>query len=269
MKNLKYITVNFDRNRADLVLNRPDKHNALHPGLIGEFRDALKTISQKSEIHFLVISGNGKSFCTGADISWLASAGEKSKQENQQEYLQIPALLNELRDAPQITIAAVHGNVLGGANGIISACDFVIAEQSTGFAFGEIRLGIIPATIMPFVAQRLSGQHMKKLMYTGLRFLAPEAKSSGLVDYISADGKRFSETDRLLKDLSSSSPNALRACKNLLHEIEAGKITTASAKKTAQLLAQLAHSDEGREGLQAFLEKRKPNWNNHQLTNQD
>ncbi|MGM0621757.1 MAG: enoyl-CoA hydratase-related protein [Bacteroidota bacterium] len=268
MKNLKYITIKIDRNRADLILNRPDRHNALNPELIGEFRDALKSITQKSEIHFLVIWGNGKSFCAGADISWLASAGEKSIQENQEEYLQIPTLLKELRDVPQITIAAVHGNVLGGANGIISACDFVIAEQSTAFAFGEIRLGIIPATIMPFVAQRLSVQHMKKLMYTGSRFLAPEAKNSGLVDFIAEDGERFSENDLLIKELSSSSPNALRACKNLLHEIDTGKVTTTSTEKTAQLLAQLTHSEGGREGLQAFLEKRKPIWNN-QITNQD
>ncbi|SHJ42214.1 methylglutaconyl-CoA hydratase [Tangfeifania diversioriginum] len=268
MKNLKYITVKIDRNRADLILNRPDKHNALNPELIGEFRDALKSISRKNEIHFLVISGKGKSFCAGADISWLASAAEKSIQKNREEYLQIPGLLKELRDAPQITIAAVHGNVLGGANGILSACDFVIAEKSTVFAFGEIKLGIIPATIMPFVAQRLSVQHMKKLMYSGSKFLAPEAKISGLVDFISSDGERFSETDLLIKKLSSSSPNALRACKNLLHEIETGKITTTSAEKTTQLLAQLTHSEEGREGLQAFLEKRKPSWNN-QITNQD
>lgn len=268
MKNLKYITVKIDRNRADLILNRPDRHNALNPELIEEFRSALKSISRKTDIHFLVISGNGKSFCAGADISWLASTGKKSIQENREEYLQIPALINELRNTPQITIAAVHGNVLGGANGIISACDFVIAEQSTGFAFGEIKLGIIPATIMPFVAQRLSVQHMKKLMYSGSRFLAPEAKNSGLVDFISADGERFNETDLLIIELSTSPPNALRACKNLLHEIESGEVTTSTNEKTAQLLAQLTHSDEGREGLQAFLEKRKPSWDN-QITNQE
>jgi methylglutaconyl-CoA hydratase len=121
---------------------------------------------------------------------------------------------------------------------------------------------------MPFVAQRLSVQHMKKVMYTGSRFLAPEAKNSGLVDFISADGKRFSETDLLIKKLSSSSPNALRACKNLLHEIESGEVTISHSEKTVQLLAQLTHSDEGREGLQAFLERREPSWNN-QITNQD
>lgn len=260
MKNQKYIELKTEGNRADLILNRPEKHNALNPEVLVEFQEVLDWISNQEEIHFLVISGRGKSFCAGADIEWFASAKEKSKQENLEEYLQIPKLLQKLHEMPQITIAAVQGNVLGGANGIISACDFVVAEESTRFAFGEIKLGIIPATIMPFVARRLSIQNMKKMMFTGERFFADEALQSGLIDFTTTDKNLTSFVEQFIDKLMLASPNALRACKQLMAGIDSGKITTENSEYTANLLADLAHSEQGREGLTAFLEKRKPNW---------
>jgi len=260
MKNWKYIEIKIKGNRADLILTRPEKHNALNPDFLNEFHQRLKKISQNENVHFLVISGKGKSFCAGADIKWLASAKNKSKQENREEYLQIPELLKQLYEIPQITIAAVHGNVLGGANGIIAACDFVIAEASTNFAFGEIKLGIIPATIMPFVARRLSAQSMKKTMFTGERFSAAEALKMGLIDFSTSEGQLSQDVAKLIKKLKSASPNALKICKQLLIDIGSGKISVKNSEYTANLLAELAHSEQGREGLQAFLEKRKPDW---------
>lgn len=260
MENRKYIEIKVENNRADLILNRPATHNALNPEILKEFREALDWISAQESIHFLVISGNGKSFCAGADVKWFASAKEKSKQENREEYLQIPELLKTLYKIPQITIAAVHGNVLGGANGIISVCDFVIAHESTNFAFGEIKLGIIPGTIMPFVARRLSTQSMKKVMFTGERFSAAEALQLGLIDFTAADESLSKNVDNLIEKLKLASPNALRACKQLIINIDSGKITTQNSGFTATLLAELTHSEQGSEGLQAFLQKRTPDW---------
>jgi methylglutaconyl-CoA hydratase len=260
MKNRKYIKLKTKNNRADLILNRPEKHNALNPEVLKEFQEALDWISEEKDIHFLVISGKGKSFCAGADIKWFASAKEKTKQENREEYQQIPELLKTLYKIPQITVAAVHGNVLGGANGIISACDFVVAEESANFAFGEIKLGIIPATIMPFVARRLSSQSMKKMMFTGERFSAAEARQSGLVDFTTPDKNLTLVVEQLIGKLNLASPHALRACKQLIINIDSGKITTKNSEYTANLLAELAHSKQGMEGLTAFLEKRQPDW---------
>lgn len=259
MKNRKYIGIKIEGNRADLILNRPEIHNALNPAVLKEFQEVLDWISEEKDIHFLVISGKGKSFCAGADIKWFESAREKTKQENRKEYLQIPELLQTLYEMPQITIAAVHGNVLGGANGIVAACDFVIAEETTNFAFGEIKLGIIPATIMPFVARRISTQSMKKAMFTGEKFPATEALQMGLVDFI-VPGAISKDVDKLIEKLMGVSPNALKACKQLLTDIDTGKITLKNSEYTANLLADMVHSEQGREGLQAFLEKRKPNW---------
>ena len=259
----KYIELKIEGNRADLILNRPEIHNALNPDVLKEFQEVLDWVSAQENIHFLVISGKGKSFCAGADIKWFASAKDKTKQENREEYLQIPELLKTLYEIPQITIAAVHGNVLGGANGFISACDFVVAEESTNFAFGEIKLGIIPATIMPFVARRLSTQNMKKMMFTGERFSANDALQSGLVDFTTADKNLTLVVEQLIEKLKLASPEALRVCKQLILNIDSGKITTKNSEYTANLLAELADSEQGREGLSAFLEKRKPNWKNH------
>jgi len=263
MKNRKYIELKIENNRADLILNRPEFHNALNPEVLKEFQEVLDWVSTQENIHFLVISGKGKSFCAGADIKWFASAKNKTKQENQEEYLQIPELLKKLYEIPQITIAAVHGNVLGGANGIISACDFVIADESTNFAFGEIKLGIVPATIMPFVARRLSTQSMKKMMFTGERFSAAEALQAGLIDFTSADNNLTLVVEQLIEKLKLASPEALRVCKQLILNIDSGKISTKNSEYTASLLAELADSEQGREGLSAFLEKRKPDWKNH------
>ena len=260
MKNQKYIEVKTEGNRTDLILNRPEKHNALNPEFLSELHEALNLISGNEEIHFLVISGKGKSFCAGADIKWFSSAKEKSKQKNREEYLQIPEVLQTLYEMPQITIAAVHGNVLGGANGIISACDFVVAEESANFAFGEIKLGIIPATIMPYVARRLSSQSMKKVIFTGERFSAAEALQSGLVDFTTADKNLTIVVEQLIGKLMLASPNALRACKQLMRNIASGEITVKNSEYTASLLTELTDSEQGREGLSAFLEKRKPDW---------
>lgn len=260
MKNWKNIQLKIDDSRADIILNRPEVHNALNPEVIEELHEALDVVVKNENVLFVVFSGEGKSFCAGADIKWFASAVDKTKPDNWQEYLRMAELLKAIYQFPKITIAAVHRNVLGGANGIVAACDFAIAEQSTAFAFGEVKLGIIPATIMPFIAKRVSTQTMKKLMYSGDRFWASEAQLIGLIDFLADDGKLMGVVDRLIEGLKTSSPKALQACKQLLQKTDTGEINVESSEYTAAILADLIHSGEGQEGLRAFLEKRKPDW---------
>jgi len=257
----KNIRLKIDGDRADLILNRPGIHNALNPELIGEIGKALDEISRNDEIRFLVLSGEGKSFCAGADINWFASAREKTKMDNWQEYLQFPEILKKIYRLPKITVSAIHGNVQGGGNGLVTACDFAIAELSTTFAFGEIKLGIVPATIMPFVAKKISIQNMKKLMYSGSRINTSEAIEIGLVDYIAENGRLMDTVDKLIASIRTSAPKALQICKQLLLNNENGEINIESTEYTSSVLADVVHSEEGMEGLQAFLEKRKPNWN--------
>jgi methylglutaconyl-CoA hydratase len=260
MKKYKYVQLQIEGNRANLALNRPRKHNALNPELIEDLHKALKLVSETEEVQFLVLSGEGKSFCAGADINWFVAASEKAKSDNWQEYLRMAELLKVIHQLPVITIAAAHQNVLGGGNGLLAACDFAVAECSTTFAFGEIKLGIVPATIIPYVAKRVSIQNMKKLMYSGERFWAKEAKVIGLLDFIADDGKLEKVVGELIEGLKSSSPKAIRACKQLLLKTETGEVSVETSEYTAAVLADLVHSDEGKEGLQAFLDKRTPDW---------
>ncbi len=260
MKTRKYIKLKINKNRADLKLTREKKHNAIFPPLIEEMHDALERIKANENIHFLVLSGEGASFCAGADINWFAQSVEQSRTENWEDYLRLAELLKCLYELPQITIASVHKNVLGGGNGLIAACDFVVAERSTAFAFSEVRLGLIPATIMPFVARRVSFQNMKKLFYSAERFWASEAQLIGLVDFLADDGKLQQTVDELIAGLEKVSPNALKSCKQLLQKTVSGEVNVESSDYTSAVLAELVQSPEGQEGMRAFLEKRSPDW---------
>ena len=260
MKEYKNIIVQLDHDRATVLLNRPKQHNALNPELISDLNEALDELEQNEQVHFVVLAGEGRSFCAGADISWFANAVNREKSENWQEYLHMADLLKKIYNYPKVTIAAAHRNVLGGANGLLAACDFAIAEKSTAFAFGEVKLGIIPATILPFVAKRLSTQNLKKLMYSGEQFWTIEAQAIGLVDFVAEDGQRMQVVDKLIAELQNVSPNALKACKQLILRVGSGEVNTESSEYTAAVLAELIESEEGQEGLRAFLEKRKPDW---------
>lgn len=255
------ILLKIEGDRADIKLNRPEFHNAINPELIAEFGEAIDEVSNMDDIRFLIISGEGKSFCAGADINWFASAREKTKMDNWQEYLQFPELLKKIYKFPKITISAIHGNVQGGGNGLVAACDFAIAENSAVFAFGEVKLGIVPATIMPFVAKKVSIQNLKKLMYSGSSINTEEAQKIGLVDYIAEKGKLMYVVDEFIASLRTSAPNAVQICKRLLLSTETGEVNIESTEYTSSVLADLVHSEEGLEGLQAFLDKRKPVWN--------
>ncbi|MGQ7868451.1 enoyl-CoA hydratase/isomerase family protein [Sunxiuqinia sp. sy24] len=260
MKNWKNIKVKIAGHRANLVLNRPEVHNALNPEMIEEMHEALAKVAANNEVHFLVISGAGKSFCAGADINWFAEAINKAKSDNWQEYLRMAELMKVIYHFPKITVAVVHRNVLGGGNGIVAACDFAVAEHSAAFAFGEIKLGIIPAIITPFLSKRVSTQNLKKLMYSGDRFGAPHAHLIGLIDFLADDGKLEQVVNELIDGLKTSSPNALRACKQLLLKAGSEELKIEDSEYTAAVLAELIHSNEGQEGLRAFLDKREPDW---------
>ncbi|WP_423130488.1 enoyl-CoA hydratase-related protein [Gaoshiqia sp. Z1-71] len=260
MEKFKHIKFSKSGVQSTILLNRPGLHNALNPEMMEELHVALDDLAGDDSIRFVVLAGEGQSFCAGADINWFAGTVDRGKGENWQEYLRMAELLKKLAYFPKITIAAAHKNVLGGANGLLAACDFSVAEKSTVFAFGEVKLGLVPAIILPFVAKRLSTQNLKKLMFSGERFGTVEAHAIGLVDFLADDGKRMELVNQLISDLKKVSPSALKACKQLILNIDSGEVGVDSSEYTAAVLANLVNSDEGQEGLRAFLEKRTPDW---------
>ncbi len=241
-------------------LNRPERHNALILDLITELDHALDEISGMSEILFVVLSGNGRSFCAGADLNWFYGSEELTKEQSVVQYKHLADLLLRLFQLPQITIAVIRGNVFGGGIGLMAACDFVLAEANTRFMFSEVKLGLLPATILPFVASRLSIQNLRKWILTGNLFVVNEAHRIGLVDEIYTEENLESELSTLIASFEAASPSAMKKAKQLINEVVSGSIDVRDTSATSTILADALLSPDGQEGIHAFFEKRKPEW---------
>ena len=255
-----YIQIHTEGNVARINLNRPERHNAIVPELINELNVALDKISVSDELLFVVLSGNGRSFCAGADLNWFSGADERTQEQNAAQYKQLADVLLKLFQLPQITIAAVRGNVFGGGIGLMAACDFVLAETNTKFMFSEVKLGLLPATILPFVAKRLSLPYLRKWILTGKMFAASDARQAGLVDILSADNMMESTLAELLISFEFTSPSAIKRAKQLINQVASGTIDVTDSDITSAILAEALLSPEGQEGIHSFLEKRKPVW---------
>ena len=259
----KLNTISVDQNRVTtIVLNRPEVHNAMNAEMIAELTTIFNSIKNEKEIRCVVLAGRGSSFCAGADLNYMKGIAEFGFEENVKDGKRLAGLFKSIYDCPVPTIALVHGAAYGGANGLIAACDIVIAEENTTFAFSEVKLGIAPATIAPFVIRRIGEFGAKELMLTGKRFKADEAQKWNLVNHVYNNEKNDNPLDAILKQFESSAPGAVKETKILINTI-LGKRINEGIETTSELIAKLRASDEGQEGMTAFLEKRKPNWNDH------
>ena len=256
----KYIEVHIDGPVARVNLNRPERHNALILELISELDQVLDEIAGRDELNFMVLSGNGRSFCAGADINWFYSSEELSVEQSAVQYKHLADLMLKLFQLPQITIAAVRGNVFGGGIGLMAVCDFVLAETNTRFMFSEVKLGLLPATILPFVAKRLSAQNLRKWILTGNLFNTSEAHDAGLVDVLCGSSQLESKITEFISSFSEASPSAFKKAKQLINQVASSEVDITNARVTSGILAEALHSAEGQEGIHAFLEKRKPKW---------
>jgi len=258
-KNFKTILYEQMEGVAWISLNRPEVHNAMNEEMIAELTDAFLSFNELKDIRAVVLTGNGKSFCAGADINYMKRIATLGTNENVEDAKKLALMFRSVYNCPIPTIALIFGSVFGGANGILSACDIVIAEENTTFAFTEVKLGIAPATIAPFVIKRIGEFGAKELMLTGKRFKAKEAKKWNLVNHVYNNEKEENPLDEILKQFESSAPEAVKETKKLIKEI-LGKYINEGIDYTSKLIAKLRASEEGQEGMAAFLEKRKPNW---------
>jgi methylglutaconyl-CoA hydratase len=262
MQNYQSIFVQLADKQASIWLNRPEKHNALNPLMIAELTEAFKRLSAETNTRIIVMRGKGKSFCAGADLNYMKEIAGFGEKENYADAMQLATLFETIYSSPKPVIALVHGAVYGGANGLSAACDIVLAEKETVFAFSEVKLGISPATISPYVIRRCGGAASRELMLTGRRFSAEEAARFLLVNKIVEHQEMEETLQSYVKELLAAAPEALAQCKKLIHDVNSQK------KQGSELMAETAHliasqraSAEGQEGIAAFFEKRKPNWN--------
>ena len=260
MKSYQNIEFELKDNLGTIWLNRPEKHNAMNAEMISEIIDCVGEVNNLQEVRILFLRGRGKSFCAGADLNYMKGIAEFGYEENYNDSLQLAKCFNVIYTCKKPTIAVVQGAAIGGANGLLAACDFVFCTDETKFAFAEVKLGIAPATISPYVAKRIGEFGSRDLMLTGRRFLGKEAEHYRLVNKSLPENEIEEHIKKIVKTLMSSGPDAMAACKELIYKISNKYSFDDSIDYTARLIAELRASKEGQEGMASFLEKRKPNW---------
>lgn len=260
MKVYNNIEFELKDNIGTIWLNRPDKRNAMNAEMISEMTHCYRSVNDMDDVRIVVLRGRGKSFCAGADLNYMKGIAEFGYEQNYNDSLKLAESFNVIYTCKKPTIAVVHGAAIGGANGLLAACDFVFCANDTKFAFAEVKLGIAPATISPYVIKRIGEYNARDLMLTGRRFLGDEAAEKGLANESVPEEQLDEKANETIKILMSSGPNAIASCKELIYDLYNKWTFEDSLKHTADLIAKLRASEEGQEGMVSFLEKRKPNW---------
>ncbi|ELR65666.1 Methylglutaconyl-CoA hydratase [Photobacterium marinum] len=246
---------------ATLTLNRIHKHNAFDASVVKTLSHYLSLLKERKDIRILVLNGKGRHFSAGADLNWMKSMADKSVQENHKDASQLANLLAELDTFPAPTIAQVHGSAYGGALGLICCCDIAIASAESHFCLSEVRLGLIPATIGPYICRAIGLRQARRYMLTAERFNAATARKLGIIHEVRS---HYEETDRLLshliEQLLHNSPEALTQAKALCQLCHNREIDEELRETTSGLIADIRVSPNGQEGLKAFFAKRPPAW---------
>jgi len=245
---------------ATVTLNRPEVHNAFDPEMVDALTATLRQLESRAEVRAIVVTGAGRNFCAGADIEQMRRSATFTREQNFELARATALMLQTLYTLEKPTIACVRGAARGGGGGLISACDIALAERGATFRLSEVKLGIIPAMISPYVIAAMGERMAHRYMLSGEEFDAAEAYRIGLLHDICEEPELNAQVGRMLAQLYSSGPRAVVAIKKLIPEIAAAPIDDTLSDKTAHRIAELRVTPEAQEGLGAFLEKRKPVW---------
>lgn len=244
-----------------VTINRPEKRNAFDAPTIAALYEAFETLHGADHIRVVFIRGAGGTFSAGADLGWMRDAAGWSEGDNRDDAMGLAKMLKALHDVPALTIAIVEGAAMGGGAGLVAACDMAVAVRDAKFAFSEVRLGLIPATIAPYVVEAVGARRARALFGTAALFTADHAAKIGLVDDVLPDaGKISGYVDALSNAMVACAPGAVGEAKRLVHAVANHRIDHGVMEDTARRIARARTSAEGQEGVRAFLEKRKPNW---------
>src|SRR3989442_6108103 len=254
------LKLNVEKPIASVILDRPDIHNAFNDELVKLVTETFAELGARDDVRVIVLGGNGKSFCAGADLNWMKRMVQYSRQENLEDARAVGRMYLTIAKCPKPVIARVHGAALGGGAGLVAACDIGIAVESVQFGFTEVKLGIIPAIIAPFVIARVGPGRAREFFITGERFLAPVALNIGLVQHVAAhrvalDGLIAAKISQIL----TSAPNAIAAAKELIFGV-AARTLESSLEFASDAIAHARTAQERHAGMQAFLERQKPPW---------
>lgn len=256
------IELETEKGVGTLWLNRPEIHNAFNESMIAEITEAFHILSVNDEVRLILLRGRGKSFCAGADLNWMRDVAGYTYEQNYRESIRLCECFHNIYNCPKPTIAVVHGAAIGGANGLIAACDMAYAAGNSVFSLSEVKIGLVPACISPYVIKRTGESVARELMLTGRRINGSEAEQCRLVNRSWPEDELMPQVEKVMTDLLSSGPRAMNHCKSLINEVSNRWTLAEAIGETARIIADIRASDEGQEGMRAFLEKRKPGWIN-------
>jgi len=253
------VQLRYADGEAVVTLNRPDVHNAFDDALIVRLGDVLDQLSTRNDVRVVVLAGAGKSFSAGADLGWMRRMAGYTEAENRADAMRLAHLMHRLDTMPMPTVARVHGAAIGGGVGLVACCDIALASAAAAFALSEVRLGLIPAVISPYVIGAIGPRAARRYMLTAERFDAAEARRIGLVHQVAEPDHLDVLVKMVVDALKLGGPKALAETKRLALDV-GGAPSEEIRADTAARIARLRASPEGREGVTAFLEKRKPGW---------
>ncbi|HEV6964724.1 enoyl-CoA hydratase/isomerase family protein [Roseateles sp.] len=245
---------------ARVTLNRPEVRNAFNEGLIAELTAAFTELGAREDLRAIVLAAEGKAFCAGADLNWMKAMAGYSWEENHADATRLADMLWAIYSCPVPVVARVQGDAYAGGVGLVACADIVVAADTAGFCLSEAKLGLLPATIGPYVVRALGEQASRRYFVTAERLDAAQAQRLGLVHEVVAAEALDAKLDELVAAITANGPAAVRACKRLVKDVAAREITPELRDDTARRIADIRASAEGREGVQSFLNKSRPSW---------
>ena len=254
------IRLNVSGGVGRITMARPQKHTAFDDGLIAALSAAFEAAGRDDAVRVVVLEGEGKSFSAGADLGWMQRMADYSDAENLADARKLAGMMRILNELPRPTIARVQGAAFGGGVGLVATCDIAFASQAASFCLSEARLGLIPSVISPYVVEAIGARAARRYFQTAERFDAETARALGLVHEVVPHERLDGRLEELIGTLLDNGPAAMAASKDLIRRVASGPVDDAMVEDTAQRIADIRATDEGREGVQAFLEKRGPNW---------
>lgn len=249
-----------DGHVATVWMNRPEVRNAFNEQSIAELTAAFHALDRERAVRIIVLAARGPAFCAGADLNWMKRMAGYTEEENRADAQALAEMLHTIYNCSKPTVARVHGDCYAGGMGLVAACDIAVAAEGIEFCLSEVKLGLIPATIAPYVMRAMGERAAHRYFLTAERFSAQEAARIGFVQAVAAADELDATVARMTQHLSAGSPHALDQCKRLLREIGGETIDAALIADTARRIGEIRVSPQGREGIQSFLEKRKPSW---------
>jgi len=257
---MSHLQTTYEGAVARITLTQPEVRNAFSDEVIADITAAFTEVGHRAEVRAVVLAAEGPAFCAGANLNWMRRMADYTREENLADAAKLAEMLRVIYECPKPTIARVQGDVVAGGMGLVAACDMAVCVDTAGFCLSEVKLGLIPATISPYVIRAMGARAAHRYFLTAERFGAAEALRIGFVHEVVAADQLDAKVGEWLKALTSASPNAVRACKRLVIDVAQQQIDAQLIAATVEGIADIRASAEGKEGVQSFLQKRKPSW---------